>query len=181
MFIVEGPDGAGKTTLIRRLQQEIKFEVRPRACTSDNGIDVATLKDWVMQDLSRPIHDKGFYDRHPLISEPIYGPIIRGRMADGFNDWEWMSKTLNIFNHREPIIVFCLPPKQLVLDNVKDTHEATTEHLEGVLLHTEAIYEMYCFRAAQQSQHGDVMVWNYSADNADQDFKDLVELASEVL
>lgn len=180
MFIVEGPDGAGKTTLIRRMQAELNFEIRPRACTSDNGIDVATLREWVEADLSRPVHDKGFYDRHPLISEPIYGPIIRGRMADGFSDWSWMAKMLSIFNHRQPVIVFCLPPKQIVLDNVRDTHEATTDHLSGVLQHCTALYEMYCFRTAQQSQHGDVIVWDYTTAD-DSDFKDLLSIASEVL
>lgn len=181
MFIVEGPDGAGKTTLIRRMQEELKFEVRPRACTSDNGVDPRTLREWVEHDLSRPVHDRGFYDRHPLISEPIYGPIIRGHMADGFSDWVWMARTLATFNAREPVIVFCLPPKELVLENVRDTHEATTDHLTGVLAHTEAIYEMYCFRAAQQAQHGDVLVWDYSSELANQDFKDLLSIASEVL
>lgn len=180
MFIVEGPDGAGKTTLIRRLQEQLGFEVMPRPCTSDNGIDMTTLRQWVDEDLSRPLHYHGFYDRYPLISEPIYGPLLRGRMADGFSDFHWMSDRLTMLTLRQPLIVFCLPPKQRVMDNVLDTHsQDDTEHLRGVIQHTEAIYEAYTFRAAAQSIMGDIWVWDYTKEDADMDFLHLTELVKE--
>lgn len=182
MFIVEGPDGAGKTTLIRRLQENIDFEVMPRPCTSDGGIDMTTLRQWVDEDLSLPMHHRGFYDRYPLISEPIYGPLLRGRMADGFSDWKWMGHRLHMLTLRDPLIVFCLPPKQRVMDNVLDTHsQDDTEHLRGVIRHTEAIYEAYTFRAAQGSLTDNVWVWDYTAENANSDFIELLELAESRL
>lgn len=178
MFIVEGPDGAGKTTLIRRLQERLGFDLMVRPCSSERGINMRTLKMWVDQDLSLPLHSGGFYDRYPLISEPIYGPILRGRMADGFNDVKWMSERLRILRLREPIIVFCLPPKQRVMDNVLDTHaETDTDHVRAVIRHTEALYEAYTFRAAQESLISDVWVWDYTKEEADRDFLDLLELA----
>lgn len=180
MVIVEGPDGSGKSTLVQRLSEELKVEVRPRACTSDNGVDPATLREWVDQDLGGDT--QGLYDRHPLISEPIYGPIIRGRMAEGFADPEWLSMSLSMLRQRTSIFIFCLPPWPAVRHNVIINHKASTPHLKGVLKHSEALYEMYVHRAAVEAQLGFTWVWDYTHEgDYDMSFDRVLQLCREVL
>ena len=147
MIIVEGPDGAGKTSLIDRLRLDLDFEVQPRPCTSEEGVDPSTLASWVEQDLKTS--SSGFYDRYPLISEPIYGPLIRGYMADKFDRVDWMSLQLSKLYLQTPFIIFCLPPLAEVLRNVDRTHGTETPHLRGVHEHAPAIWAGYQFRAAQ--------------------------------
>jgi hypothetical protein len=176
MIIVEGPDGGGKTSLIGMLAERLSFEVMPRACTSDNGVDPGTLAEWVDRDLSLPVHHRGFYDRHPLVSEPIYGPIIRGHMADGFSDVQWLSRSLATLRARDPFFIFCLPPVQNVLDNIALGHGHDTKHLRGVHTHGRALYEMYCMRAAQEASHpySSVWLWNYM-EASEAQFEELVQ------
>lgn len=181
MVIVEGPDGSGKSTLVRRLSEELSVPVHPRACTSDNGIDPATLRDWVDRDL-HPSSEGGLYDRHPLISEPIYGPIIRNFMADGFQDIEWLGTSMTKFRNRVKAMIFCLPPWPFVETNVTKHHEATTPHLEGVLKHSQGLYEMYLHRAALEASAMDyVWVWDYTAHDRDQSFELLLSIVKGAL
>lgn len=177
MIIVEGPDGGGKTSLITRLQDELHFQVQPRACTSDNGIDPGTLREWVDRDLSG-IRNRGFYDRHPLISEPIYGPLIRGRMADGFSEVSWMASRLNLFKMQQPLMIFCLPPFSEVQKNIEMSHEPTTKHLRGVRTHARALYELYCLRASQETSEASyaTIVWDYTHQHADIEFRAITSM-----
>lgn len=164
MIIVEGPDGGGKTSLITMLAERLDFEVMPRPCTSDEGVDPETLCEWVDKDLSLPVHHQGVYDRHPLISEPIYGPVVRGHMADGWNHLSWLSSRLNILRTRNPFYIFCLPPLGAVLYNIAEEHGYETKHLRGVHTHARAIYDMYCMRAAQEISQpfARVWIWDYT-------------------
>lgn len=183
MIIVEGPDGGGKTSLISELQKILGFEVMPRPCTSDNAVDPETLRDWVDKDLSLPVHHHGFYDRHPLVSEPIYGPIIRGRMAEGFNEVKWLKSRLRMLRARNPLYIFCLPPLEVVLKNITKGHDHSTKHLRGVHTHARALYEMYCAKAATEASNAyadsQVFIWDYT--DPDQDFDRLVQLCKGYL
>lgn len=77
-IVVEGPDGAGKTSLIKMLAEKFDFEV----IVNDKGPD-QNFEWWWPETLilkgSAPdhtvIHDRFFY------SELVYGPIIRGSLA----------------------------------------------------------------------------------------------------
>lgn len=179
MVIVEGPDGGGKTTLVTRLVEELGVQVMPRACTSDNG-PIAELWQWVDSDMARPAHDRGLYDRHPLISEPIYGPLIRGYLPERFSDVEWLSNRLSMLRLKRPLIIFCLPPWPVVDLNVRSGHQPTTEHLRGVLQTSRQLYDLYVHRAAIAAGDGLTWVWDYTQDTG-KSWLDLVELAREVL
>lgn len=164
MIVVEGPDGGGKTTLVDALCERYHVDVVPRACTSDNGVDPATLRAWVDKDLITAAEEFDFklrrlYDRHPLISEPIYGPLVRGRMADGFPDQEWLHSSMTVFNNMT-LVIFCLPPWEEVAENIEREHKPTTDHLRGVLNNARAIYELYVYIAAGWQGHS--IVWDYT-------------------
>ena len=160
MIVVEGPDGAGKSILVRRLCQEFNLEPEKRVVDKDtNPIDDVSLKGWVDEDL-KAWPRAAIYDRHRLISEPIYAPIMRGRLADGFEDPIWFARQLNAFWRIHPIVIYCLPPPDEVARNVM---RAETEN-EAVCRSIATIYWMYHINFCQNTFRENVMSWDYTQD-----------------
>lgn len=141
MIIVEGPDGAGKTTLIERLSQDLSLTVAPKFVKSSgegsgtNDLFGEAYKDVVTM-LDRPVM---IYDRHPLISEYIYGPIVRGIVPPDFLTPQARA-TMRMFEDQVHVI-WCLPSLQMCMENVHD--QDTIEQMDGVTSNIEAIYSMY--------------------------------------
>lgn len=146
MIVVEGPDGAGKTTLVKRILEDIpNLELQPRV-VSKNAEAMVDLKQWVMDDLSKGFGSR-LYDRHRLISEPIYGPLLRGDMEPGFDNTNWLSQQFRRFAAIEPVLIFCLPPGQTVLLNIiKSADEQPSSMDLGKSL---SIYWLYRMEAAR--------------------------------
>src|SRR5690606_19728356 len=140
MIIVEGPDGAGKTRLVLRLAQDLHLTPERRVVDKDTNA-LTPLKQWVNDDLASWPR-KALYDRHRLISEPIYAPIVRGSMNDGFEDRLWFTLSFEQFQLMRPIIIYCLPPFEEVKHNVfkDDDNVAVRDHIEAIywLYHCQA-------------------------------------------
>ena len=163
MIIVEGPDGSGKTTLVERLlsNPDLKLVKGDRACTSDNGA-IEDLAQWVDDQLDHESKHKVLYDRFPLFSDFAYGPLIRGSVSEKFEDFMWVHSRMNhLMNRHRPFMIFCLPPKQIVEENVRSNHEGKTEHLRGVLRSSKAIYDLYVYQAAMSPFTAQTWVWDY--------------------
>jgi hypothetical protein len=139
-IIVEGPDGAGKTTLVQELQNHFpRMDLHPRFCTSVGG-PVANLAEEVYKDVTGvPTHF--IYDRHPTISEYVYNAAIPGRTIRP----AFLSDTMGGVRQRvaqNSIMVFCLPPFSVVYDNcIAD--ELAGHQMLGVIDNIERIYEQY--------------------------------------
>jgi len=150
--IVEGPDGGGKSTLLMQLRSEFPGKLMERVVDKDTN-PMVDLKRWVEEDVDPDMVSEKvfnelpgefvFYDRHRLISEPIYGPILRIRQYVGFDDYKWLEKMLRCFRAQMPIIVYCLPPLPVVINNIRHDPDNTR-----VLERIEAIYTAYLTRAA---------------------------------
>jgi hypothetical protein len=117
MIILEGPDGAGKTTLLANLLDQFPgIQEHARASTSTGG-PVDNIFEWAQQDVeSWAKQPLSFYDRHPLISEPIYGAVLRGTYDPRFDR---AGKVLNSKMTRNALVVICLPTLEMVTENVK--------------------------------------------------------------
>lgn len=143
-FVFEGPDGGGKTSAFIRVAQRFpQIEQMPRFATSGEGpkpnLDALVDKDagpgWTMQ----AEHLYGLYDRHPLISELIYGPIIRNRLPGRFNDPTWLRMRVRELANRS-VLVWCIPP----LPNVQAELDVVGRvDMPGVDVHLEALYSAY--------------------------------------
>ena len=142
--IVEGCDGAGKTTVTELLLHKRPYLTRaPKASTSLGG-PVRSLAQWVLdQEATMLMNARTLvYDRHPLISELIYGPIVRGRMASWeFDHTGWLATHL-LFLQRHCLLVWCLPEERLIKKNVAEGRD-----MPGVVENIDMLINAYQQRA----------------------------------
>lgn len=163
MIIVEGPDGGGKTTLIRQLQEAYPdLPVAPRVVSKQTEAMV-DMQEWVNRNLSEGPQWM-LFDRHRLISEFIYGPILRKQQASGFSDPVWVWHSLRRFERLRPILIYCLPPLETVMENVigDEDNARVWDHIMG-------IYTAYTHRAILDALHNGAIIYNYQSDGQEDD------------
>ena len=140
MIIVEGPDGAGKSHLVGMLSEDLGIPVHERAVRDRLGPadpQGASLWKWAYNDVTTwPSQPMSISDRHPLVSEYIYGPIIRGVSAPGFNHPS--AHGLRRQMEQRCLLVLCLPPHEVYLANLKQE-----EQMDGVDEHALQLYGLY--------------------------------------
>lgn len=177
MLVVEGPDGAGKTTLIKTLLQHSDRQVQARAVTSEQGpvMDLVKWTEYHVGMTDQYFHtprNRRLYDRFTLISEPIYGPLTRGRLADGFDNGEWLAIAWAHFLRANPVMLFCLPPLEDVKRNI-----AHLPQMAGVQENIETIYWQYHNTVAVLRGAGlRVFTYDYNTSN---DIGWIIDLAKE--
>lgn len=154
MIVLEGPDGAGKTTLLTHLQKLFPYiDTHERFSTSEGG-PVDSLDVRIATDMNSMWSRKPqFYDRHPFISEFIYGPILRSEIKDGLNRLE--MKTFRDTFYQDSLIILCLPPAYIVDNNVR----SDTVQMPGVLSHIGDIYNAYHNFHKHSNFPNDNLVW----------------------
>jgi hypothetical protein len=141
MLIVEGPDGAGKTSLIRRLSADLRWPVAPKVVASDTT-PMVNLGAWVDANTQQGFQRK-IFDRHRLISEPIYGPSTRSQQDQNFLDLGWVAEMNWRFYTAKPILIYCIPSLETVRRNViNDPNNA------AIAKRITAIYSSYVTRAS---------------------------------
>lgn len=137
-ILIEGPDGAGKSTLACDLQAHFPgMEMHPRFCTSVGG-PIEGLAEAVYKDTrGRPTNQ--IYDRHPVISDYIYNSAIPGRT---FTD-EFLTVEMGRVRERvakSSFTIFCLPPYLSVMRNVERDRD---DQMPGVWENIKLIYDLY--------------------------------------
>jgi hypothetical protein len=156
MIIVEGCDGSGKDTLIQSLASYFQLPVHERACTSEGG-PIDDLYSWVQRDVLRLQEQPlSIYNRHPLVSEYIYGPIVRQFLPQEFTTTN-AHLLIRMLAQRSFLIV-CEPPMHEVAHNLSaQPHNA---QMPGVFDHFPQIYSAY--QTMRQFWPGQVMTYNYT-------------------
>jgi len=156
--VVEGPDGAGKTTLIQRILDAMPIKLHDRFSTSVGG-PMDSLAQRVSDDISTLFNPDPpyLYDRHPIISEPIYGPVIRGKVPESFRSFSWTLARRGEVAHN-CLVVLCLPSLGLVRDNV-----ARNDQMPGVVEHIDEIWSRY----NAMMWPGAMVRYNYASSNVD--------------
>lgn len=110
-IIVEGPDNSGKTTLVNFIAPRMGFQI-----VKGEG-PPASAEEWVER-MKRPSPTYAIFDRHTAVSEPIYGPILRGS-----NFHESDPELIRSFYLRPVLFVYC---RGRALEGHRADHERDT-------------------------------------------------------
>jgi thymidylate kinase len=131
LIVIEGPDGAGKSTLARELSSSWGFSIAGTRGPDDN------VREKVYTALGQAVSGEGpikIYDRL-FFSELVYGRILRGKLL--FNAIESLYIKRMLAALRCPVI-FCLPPYEEVLKNIQNS-----DQMDGVEDNIHKIYKAY--------------------------------------
>jgi hypothetical protein len=126
MIVVDGPDGAGKTTLCTMLARDglvkgiLESPGRTRGKVSLHEQTIRYLHQYIDRNL--------VVDRY-LFSEMVYGPIIRKYCA--FTSKEYLGILTTLIHHKNPII-FCLPESPQKLNLRLDQMEGVRENIDAI-------------------------------------------------
>lgn len=167
MIVIEGPDGAGKSTLIEKLSRELDIPVAPRVVSKDAEAMV-DLQAWVHDNLEAGWQNT-IFDRHRLISEPIYGPALRSDPQPGFDDPLWFYEELTRFYLINPLVVYCLPPREVCWLNVLKGDDNRIFH--GNPQGFNQIYGAYFNKAfTDRALRPSTWVWDYTKNYSKQKY-----------
>lgn len=143
MIIIEGPDGGGKSTLVKRLHKDLGIELSKNSTLSKaerndpsyrepNAVRVRTYKGLLREVAGRKpplIYDRFFF------SELIYSEAYGRAIAFNWSEQVHIGRCLNAFKCP---VVFCVPPLEDVLKlNLK------TDEEEGMDSLTNKITQVY--------------------------------------
>ena len=134
MFIIEGHDNSGKSTLARKLQSELpgyslqESEGPPRSA--------AEINERCIRYMERvDAGEKLIFVRHPVISNAVYGSF----RPEG----DVIREDVRFrFKARRPIVVYCDPLDRGLGDHVVKDHD-TKEHLALLEANHQRILEAY--------------------------------------
>lgn len=156
MIILEGPDGAGKTTLRDRILNDWggEFVAQPRAVTSD-ATSLVPIGKYIEDELARGFGPR-LYDRFALISSPMYMALPNRTFVDPMTDIDWLRPQYHKLDRVDPAIIYCLPPLEVVMENLRNDPSS-----EVVLPYGEQIYLNYVAFAARHWSTS-CMVYDYT-------------------
>ena len=133
MILVEGLDNTGKTTLVSDLALRYpELAVRP---SIGNKHDLSDIRKQA-QDEAHGLPPLTIADRSRIVSEYIYGPILKSRpLAYPFDLW---MTYLSGFLHHRHLVIYCTRP----LEKLQATFDER-EQLSGVYENLEDLYATY--------------------------------------
>lgn len=129
LFIVEGPDGAGKSTLIENLRNNSATPWFILARTSGppkNHYQIRQFMDMVTQAAQECTV---ICDRCPAISEAVYGPLYNRTVLPV---WDTQAMVANAN------VIYCRPPSRVIREKV-----LMEPQMEGVIDKVDDLIEGY--------------------------------------
>lgn len=155
-MIVEGPDNAGKSTLVRSICEAFNlFEGQRSTANRDDLWKVTVADTHRALDAARFPRDPIVWDRL-FFSEFVYSKYA-GRPCE-FSEIRKQRILQRLEDHRYPIIL-CLPPKHVVLK------PSSRHQMEGVNENLESIYDDYVEMIDWMPKH--TIIYNYMVEQAE--------------
>jgi deoxyadenosine/deoxycytidine kinase len=158
LVILEGPDGSGKSTLAARL---LKGTGQPTLLVKRSGPpgDIETLRfqaAWVEEQHQNL---NVIADRHPLISETIYAPVVR-KTGIPWTPAEALYHFTQFKPERRPLVIYCRAP----FDRMVEASKVEVQ-IEGVHeRYRELIYAYDDFMARLARCDIDIYRYDYTED-----------------
>lgn len=130
MIIVEGIDNTGKSTVIEVIGKTFKI---PAARSNMAGATVKDMKQWIAwaESCPRPL----ILDRHPAISDFVYGNVIRGKSESSI---EFAQES-----RAGHFLIYCCPTLESIQESFGDREQmkGTHENLEKLYTSYESLME----------------------------------------
>lgn len=130
LVILEGADGSGKTTLANRIRKEIDQYLL--LLRSNGPPSIGQLADYIGWVSSLPHKLVLVTDRNPIISEAVYGPIIRGKCLHALTT-EQIARQF-----RNAMIIHCRPNYSALAAGA-----AKEVQMDGVVMNLRHIIKAY--------------------------------------
>lgn len=146
--IVEGPDGAGKSTLIRGLK--LTPVVHNGVLEDPFGTYLSEIRCDALKGIDR------FYP-----SEQVYGPVMRNQNMVG-SKHRMLDRVLL---SQKTVLVLCLPPKEVARDNWRLRLSSDDEYVTKLSM-WEDIYDRYSDPSVVKT-HLPVVMFNFMKDSFD--------------
>jgi len=133
MIIIEGMDNSGKTRLAEYLSGMLDIPVRKRTAGPPRE-EMDLIWDAIR---ILTVNPRAIFDRVSMISEAVYGPVLRGRNV--FDDTlmghrDYMSRLLKL----SPLIIYCRPPDPVIF-----TFKSDIEQMDGVIDNKHQLLRAY--------------------------------------
>ena len=138
MIIVEGPDGAGKTTLVKEIVDQFGIAIGERGTKDRDKLWQVTRSDTykALHNAVDPDSEIQLWDRL-FYSEFVYWDLV-GRQKPEFNKADRVLIPQLISALQAPLI-WCLPPENEVIENtLNEGHQ-----MAGVEENIKKIYQRY--------------------------------------
>jgi hypothetical protein len=132
-IIIEGPDATGKSTLCRYVRDRLRLHMQIGEGPARHAGDI---NERITRYLAQSRKHTIVYDRHPAVSQPIYGTIRQQR------DNVPHAELLNEFYARKNIFVYCRSKMFNAHDHEVKAYD-TPEHLSAVYNNYGVIVRMY--------------------------------------
>lgn len=165
MIIVEGPDGAGKTTLVKSILEnwnippDVELELVPRAVSKDAKA-LVQVDEYIETELDRGFTNR-IYDRFGLLSSPCYAMLPDRTFSGRMWDHEWLSLQYYRLAATNPVLIYCLPSLETVKANLA-THDGVNLDEQIELIYINYVNQI----ASLKYEHGtSMMVWDYEKPN----------------
>ena len=127
MIILEGCDNAGKSTLALQLAEDLKIS-HARSFRKPKSLqDILDHHRWLSECPAQVVTD-----RHPAISELIYGPIIRQ------NTFSNPTEARRVTSLQTTYLVYCRPPFHMMVSTL-----GQRKQMDGVLDRFLALSKAY--------------------------------------
>ncbi len=153
VIILEGPDGAGKTTLARALEKRgYRYHHEgPPSPNVDLLVHYALVLDRAIRSGDRVVIDR----LH--VGESVYGPLLRG--VDRISSWGQIILQ-RIIRGGGVLEVFCLPPERVCFGNWYARHQVGKELVETSSDFHE-IYKAYV-DISKHPRHSRAVTYDYT-------------------
>lgn len=150
MIIIEGMDNSGKSTLAEFIGSRTRVPVEH---SPSELVRSGRYEEWLYWIEWSLLGERGHYvfDRHPILSEPVYGPVCRGR-----NLLETTSYLIEL-KERDPFILYCRPPDEKIFNFEKEEADGVIEHAVELL----NAYDDFFHKIIQSGF--DVYVYDYTS------------------
>jgi len=161
LLVVEGLDGTGKTTLAKRLSQETGMEYVKLVKDTKDVNFAEKLKNDTFEALETAESGERqlIYDRFPLISEAVYGPVLRGKNALGDLYYPLWERFLSL----KPIIIYCRPLRETIWANLIGS---LNNQMDGVWKNRDEllrVYDQFFAQLMENLQQTKILVYDYVA------------------